>query len=206
MSSHPPVHAVLLAAGSGTRLGYPKAALQVGGKWMLPDLVRNLRMGGAARVSLVLSSAALDAIADLGHPDADDEIINPHPELGRTSSLQAGLSKVESGHALLIHNCDIPLLRAEVVHKLIHSWSRMASPQSSLVRPVTGGGRGGHPLLIGGRLLPEIAALDANQSLRDLLHRHRDSTLDVKIADDPGPFLDVNTREQLELIETLLKP
>ncbi len=205
MSSHPPVHAILLAAGSGKRLGMPKAALKVKDRWMLPELVRNLRIGGAARVSLVLSSPALDAIADLGMPEADDEVLNPTPELGRTSSLQAALPLVQEGHALLIHNCDIPLLRAEVVVQIIQQWSRLAEPNSALARPVTSGGRGGHPLLVGGDLVEEARALNPDQPLRDLLHRHRDSTLDVKIADDPGPFLDVNTAEQLALIESLLR-
>lgn len=206
MSLHAPVHAVLLAAGSGSRLGYPKAALEVSGKWMLPELVRNLRMGGAQRVSLVLSSAALDAIADLGHPDADDEVVNNQPELGRTSSLQAALPLVPTGHALLVHNCDIPLLRAEVVQRLIQAWSRLPQPETAMARPVTAAGRGGHPLLVGSNLVPELAALAPDQPLRDLLNRYRNSTLDVKIADDPGPFLDVNTAEQLALIESLLKP
>jgi CTP:molybdopterin cytidylyltransferase MocA len=206
MSAHSPVHAVLLAAGQGKRLGYPKAALQVGGKWMLPELVRNLRIGGASRVSLVLSSLALDTIADLGHPDADDEVIHAHPERGRTSSLQAALPLVQPGHALLIHNCDIPLLRADVIHRLIQSWCKTPSPHSTLARPVTAGGRGGHPLLVGSDLVAEIAAFAPDQPLRDLMRRHQNSILDVTIADDPGPFLDVDTREQLELIESLLKP
>ncbi len=206
MSTHPPVHAILLAAGDGKRLGYPKAALQVGGKWMLPELVRNLRMGGASRVSLVLSSLALDAIADLGLPEADDEVIHAHPELGRTSSLQAALPLVQAGHALLIHNCDIPLLRPEVVHRLIQGWCKMPEADATLARPVTAGGRGGHPLLVGCDLVSEIAELAPDQPLRDLLRRHQNSILDIKIADDPGPFLDVDTREQLDLIESLLKP
>ena len=88
--SHPPVHAALLAAGSGRRLGLPKAALQLRGVWALPHLVRTLKQGGAHSVVLVLSELALDAIADLGHPGADREARNPDPDAGRTGSLQCG--------------------------------------------------------------------------------------------------------------------
>ncbi|NQU49471.1 MAG: NTP transferase domain-containing protein [Planctomycetes bacterium] len=206
MSQSLPVHAILLAAGVGRRLGYPKAALKLHGQWMLPELVRNLRVGGATRVSLVLSDLAMDAIADLGMPEADDEWVNPTPELGRTGSILTALAAVAENHAVMIHCCDIPLLRAEVVGRMMHAWRKLKSPHSSLVRPVSTGGRGGHPLLIGSQLVNELRQFGPDQPLRELLHRHRNSTLDLQITDDPGPFIDVNTPEQLTLIESLLTP
>jgi CTP:molybdopterin cytidylyltransferase MocA len=206
VSQNLPVHAILLAAGAGRRLGYPKAALKLHGQWMLPELVRNLRFGGAARVSLVLSDLAMDAIADLGMPEADDEWINATPDLGRTGSILTALPAVADNHAVMIHCCDIPLLRADVVSRMLRAWRKLKSPQSSLVRPVSAGGRGGHPLLIGAHLVNELRHFGPDQPLRELLHRHQNSTLDLKITDDPGPFVDVNTPEQLTLIESLLTP
>ncbi len=200
------VHAILLAAGAGSRLGYPKASLHVHGKWMLPEIVRNLRIGGAAQVTLVLSDAALTSIADLGSTEADQEVLNPHPEDGRTGSVLAAAAKVHVDDALLVHSCDIPLLRPEVVAQLIHAWRKQESPGKSLVRPVTPGGRGGHPLLVGSELAKELRLFKPNQPLRELLKLHRKSTLDLPILNDPGPFLDVNTTEQLALLESLIKP
>ena len=53
-----PIHAVVLAAGKGTRLGYPKAALVVQDQWMLPILMKALRLGGATRITLVTTSVS----------------------------------------------------------------------------------------------------------------------------------------------------
>ncbi len=199
------VTAVILGAGLGRRLGYPKAALRLADRWVLPDLVRNLRLGGASRVVLVLSPPALDAIADLGHPGADLEVSNPDPDAGRSVSLQLGLAAADAGAALLVHPCDVPMLCASTVHHLIHSW-RCSHPAALLARPVTAGGRGGHPLLIAPELRDEVAALGADEPLRALLQRHPERLLNVVCADDPGPFLNVNTLDQLRLVESLLAP
>jgi CTP:molybdopterin cytidylyltransferase MocA len=204
MNSPGQVHAVLLAAGHGRRLGFPKAALKLNGVWMLPELIRNLKQGGAAQVSVVLSPPALDAIADLGLPGADFEVQNPAPDSGRTGSILRGLHYFKPGQAALIHACDIPLLQAAVVARLIKAWRNLPNPDGMMARPISSGGRGGHPLLIGSELLEILKGFQADQSLRDLLHHHRDRLLDVKIADDPGPFLDVDTPEQLSLLESLL--
>jgi len=204
MKSPGQIHAVLLAAGHGRRLGYPKAALKVRGVWMLPEIVRNLKTGGADQVSLVLSPAALEAIADLGLPGADFEVQNQRPDAGRTGSIQQGLHFFKPGQAALIHPCDIPLLRANVVARLILAWRKLPDPERKMVRPVSSGGRGGHPLLIGAELLEELKRFGPDQPLRELIRKHRDCLLDVKIGDDPGPFLDVDTPEQLSLLESLL--
>ena len=63
--------AVLLAAGRGERFGFPKAALEIQGDWILPRLVEALREGGAHKVALVLSPESQSAISERGETGAD---------------------------------------------------------------------------------------------------------------------------------------
>lgn len=199
-----PIHAVVLAAGQGKRLGYPKAALAVRKQWMLPVLMKALRFGGATRITLVLSEESQQAIQDFGETGADNLVINPSPEDGRMSSLFLGIQPTRSKESLLIHPCDIPLLSPDVLHKMRRAWQREPNPQELLVRPVTSAGRGGHPLLVGADLVPKLQKLPQRQTLRDFMRQHSERILNVTIPRDPGPFLDVNTPEQLQLLETLL--
>ncbi len=201
--SAPPVYAILLAAGEGRRLGLPKAALQLRKQWMLPHLVRSLRNGGADKVHLVLSDRALDAIADLGDPGADREFVNRDALAGRTGSIQTGWQQVPASAAVLVHPCDMPLLQASTVQALIRAWHAEGSPSMGLVRPISAGRRGGHPLLLGPGWRTEIQTSDPDRPLRDLLRLTPDNLRDVR-CDDPGAFLDVDTPEQLQLLEALL--
>lgn len=198
-----PVHAALLAAGAGRRLGLPKAALQLRGTWVLPGLVHTLRLGGAARVVLVLSDQALDAIADLGVPAADRELVNRNPEAGRTGSLQCALAEIPKDAAVLVHPCDMPLLQPASVQAVIQAWHRHGSEARACVRPISAARRGGHPLLLGPGWRDELLTSDPDRPLREFL-RHPDATLIDVPCTDPGAFLDVDTPEQLQLVESLL--
>ncbi len=197
--------AVVLAAGAGRRFGAPKAALHLKGRWMLPLLIRSLREGGAGEVRLVLSAAAEEAISGLGPDGADRRLRNPRPEAGRTGSLQIALDPaLPEPEPLLVHPADIPLLRAEVVRSLLEAWAAAPDPGRALVRPVTPGGRGGHPLVLGPAWLPRVRALGPDESLRTLLAEGRRHLRSLRVAGDPGPFLDVDTPEQARFLESLL--
>lgn len=199
-----PVHAIVLAAGAGRRLGGPKAALRLKGQWMLPTLIRNLRQGGADKVWLVLSAAALDAIADLGDPGADREVINPHPDAGRTSSIQQAWRQCPADAAVLIHPCDMPLLQTSSCAAVMQAWQRHGSDPRAVIRPISAGRRGGHPLLIGPAWRDEWLASDPDRPLREILHADLAVRHDVLLT-DPGAFFDVDTPEQLALVESMLE-
>lgn len=206
----PAVDAILLAAGAGRRLGLPKALLEVHGQWMLPRLVRSLRAGGCRQVVLVTRAELIAELAARGGTGADEVVVNASPDDGRSGSIQCGLEAVQGvvrrPDAVLIHPVDIPLLSADAVHQLIHGWREAEDREGLAARLVTPGGRGGHPLLLGAARLPALAALRPDQSLRELLHAAPKARLDLVRRGDPGPFLDVDTPEQLALLETLLPP
>lgn len=199
----PPCEAVLLAAGAGRRLGQPKALLELHGRWMLPQLVRALLSGGATQVHVVLRTEELALIRARGLPAAAQLLVNPEPERGRGASLAIGLAAIPADSAVLVHPCDVPLLSADAVRRLLLAWSPLRERERWVVRPVTAGGRGGHPLLLGTERAAAARALPADRSLRELVHADPARRLDV-VMQEPGPFLDVDTPEQRLWIESLL--
>ena len=104
----------------------------------------------------------------------------------------------------MIHSCDIPLLSADAVQQLCQGWHRCESPHTVLARLTTPGGKGGHPLLLGTDHIGKLRSFGADQPLRQLLRDAPEAVLNLVRRGDPGPFLDVDTREQLELLESLL--
>jgi CTP:molybdopterin cytidylyltransferase MocA len=201
---HPPCDAILLAAGAGRRLGLPKALLELQGTWMLPRIVAALQAGGNERVVVVVREEQLSILDARNGCGAEVVISNPDPDSGRSGSIQCGLDALQPGRALMIHSCDIPLLSAEAVMQLRHTWASEPAPDRLVARLVTPGGKGGHPLLLGSEVVPELRALGADQPLRQVVHADPDRLLNVVRRGDPGPFLDVDTRGHLELLESLL--
>jgi len=109
----PDVAGILLAAGSGSRLGRPKALVQIGGEPLARRGACMLRDGGAAPVVVVTGAVAVDLPGVL-------IVHNPDWPTGMGSSLAAGLRTVpDSCAAAVIALVDQPLVTAEAIRRLI---------------------------------------------------------------------------------------
>lgn len=199
-----PIDAILLAAGSGKRLGLPKAFLELNGTWMLPRLVDALLKGGCRSVQVVVREQDVKKLQLRMSWDHANLVVNPNPDAGRTGSILCGLDAIEHPKAIMIHSCDIPLLSADAVQQLRRGWHQCDAPEKVLARLTTPGGKGGHPLLLGAVHIAKLRTFGADQPLRQLLREEPDAVFNLVRRGDPGPFLDVDTREQLELLESLL--
>ncbi|MFT7517155.1 MAG: CTP:molybdopterin cytidylyltransferase MocA [Myxococcota bacterium] len=201
--SAPQLHAIILAAGAGKRLGYPKALLKLHGNLMLPLICESFKAAGCQHLSVVIRPEHEDFFLDQGL-SARELVINPSPDDGRTSSLLCALKRVAPEHNLLIHSCDTPLISSDAIQKLTVQWLATDDPQCVLARLCSTAGKGGHPLLVGSELVEQLRSFKPDQPMHDLLSNNTKSLLNVACSGDPGPFLGINTPEQLKLVESLL--
>ena len=197
-------HALILAAGEGRRLGTPKVSLSVAGKWLLPQLVLTFKAAGVRKVTLVVSEDSKHLINKLGSSHADSLMVNPNPKDGKMSSILCGLDQIPKGEPAWIHPCDTPLIKPESLIHIQKQWSKQPERQKFLARPVSSAQKGGHPLLAGSERIKELKGFTLKDSLRKLLQDNLEYLLDVKIPEDPGLFLNINTKEQIKLVEDLL--
>ena len=110
------VAGILLAAGEGSRLGQPKALVEIGGEPLARRGVALLRDGGAAPIVVVTGAVAVDLPGVLA-------VHNPGWRSGMGSSLATGLATVpDSCNAAVIALVDQPLVGAEAVRRLIAAY------------------------------------------------------------------------------------
>jgi molybdenum cofactor cytidylyltransferase len=132
------VGAVLLAAGSGSRLGHrPKSLLELGG---VPLIRRQL---------IALSGAGVDeVVVVLGHHAAAIEPViqdfpvtivhNPDPDAGQVSSLRVGLSALQGKHdAVLVSLADLALLNAQDLSDVIGAYKKRPEGTQVLIPTVS---------------------------------------------------------------------
>lgn len=179
--------AVVTAAGASTRMGRPKALLGWGGKPLLQHQMDALRDWG--RVIVVLGHEATSIQATVSLPANVRVIVHPAYALGRSSSLAAGFAAIPPGPAaILVAGVDQPL-DTEVLAMLLDAMD------SHAVCVPTCQGHRGHPVLLAGRLLGELQAVQHEpEGLRTIVRRHAASCREVAV---PGsfPLLDLNTPE-----------
>ena len=184
---------IVLAAGSSSRMGSPKALLEVAGRPAVEVVAARLAEAGCTEVIVVVGkhAAEIRAGADLG---AVRVIEHRGWASGRTSSIQAGLAALpDDCEVIALALVDMPLVRAATIAATIAAW-RSADPRPDVVVP-TLDGHGGHPILLSPGLVPPIACLGPDEPLRALLRSSR--RLDVPV-NDRGIAIDLDTPDDLQ--------
>src|SRR5436309_15777649 len=110
---------LLLAAGSGSRLGTPKALVELDGELLVDRGVRLLADGGCDPVVVVLGAAAHDVVAR-ARLDRATVVVNEGWSDGIGSSLRVGLTVVAELGAthVVVALADQPGVTADVVRRL----------------------------------------------------------------------------------------
>ncbi|MFG1428438.1 NTP transferase domain-containing protein [Roseixanthobacter glucoisosaccharinicivorans] len=190
----PPVAAIVLAAGRGTRMGGPNKLLEeVGGR----PVVRRV-------VEAALASRASSVLVVTGHERARVERIlaglpvtfvhNPAFAEGLSTSVRAGISAVPDGAgAALVMLGDMPLVGPQILDTLVEAFDPDAG--RLIVLPVADGRRG-NPVLWDRRFFDALAKLEGDVGARHLIAAHAEAVVEIEV-EGPGAFLDVDTPEAL---------
>jgi CTP:molybdopterin cytidylyltransferase MocA len=189
------ISAIILAAGESSRMGRPKQLLPWGGTTLLDWQVRELRSGGADDVVVVLGHALEEVTASLRETGTDTRIVVNEAYLeGRASSLRRGAESVDdTAEAVIVSSVDQPS-PAWVTRRLIAKWRKTGTSTVSL----RFGGRGGHPVLLAGRLLPELRHVTERRlGLRGVIESHGDELATLELP-DKGLAVNLNTLDDYE--------
>lgn len=208
------VAGILLAAGEGTRLGRPKALVELGGQTLAERGVRLLRDGGADPLLVVTGAAPVRV-------DGARTVHNPDWRAGMGTSLAAGLRALgavkagaadESGAdeadgadgahenavaasaagAAVIALADQPLVGPEAVRRLITAYQNGASVAVAAYH-----GQPRNPVLIAREHWPAVLALATGDTgARPFLRAHPELVTLVECADTGSPD-DVDTPADL---------
>ena len=178
------IGAIVLAAGSSSRMGRSKATLTLGplGRTFVDAIAETLDAAGVAAVRVVVAPG-LDRTPRNG-------VVNPDPSAGMLSSVQCGLRAFrEDLDAVLVWPVDHPLVEHETVLAMIAAFRREGTP---VVVPIHDGRRG-HPVLFAARVIPELLTADPSRCAAAVVHAH-DDRLELAVA-DRGVIQDIDTPE-----------
>ena len=187
------VAGVLLAAGEGTRLGQPKALVELGGVRLVDRGVALLRDGGTAPVVVVTGAAPADLLGVV-------TVHNPDWQAGMGSSLAAGLRALpEQSGAAVVALADQPLVGPGSVQRLIGAYLAGATVAVAAYH-----GSPRNPVLLARQHWPEVIALaEGDVGARPFLRAHPELVAVVECADTGRPD-DVDTPEDLARVSALL--
>jgi nicotine blue oxidoreductase len=190
---HSDVAGLLLAAGQGSRLGRPKALIEIGGMTLAERGVALLREGGADPIIMVTGSAPVSLPGVItAH--------NPNWRTGMGSSLREGLETLPADReAVVIALVDQPLIGPEAVRRLIAAFTAGAE-----VAVACYAGQPRNPVLIARPHWAEAAAAaQGDAGARGFLRARSDLVLAVECGDVGRPD-DLDTPEDMIRIAALI--
>lgn len=193
------IRGIILAAGQSSRMGRPKAGLQVaeGGPTFAAAIVATLQAAGLAEV-IVVAGAHPSEVAEAVRGLAGVQVVqNPQWPAGQLSSLVAGLDAANTPdlEAVLVTLVDIPLVRRETVEGLLAAWRESRAP---IVRPAVGT-RHGHPVIFDRVTFDDLRAAPMTVGAKAVIATWQARILNLP-CDDSGALLDVDTPQDYDAL------
>jgi len=178
---------LILAAGSGSRMGSPKASVEIDGVRLVDRTVTLFINAGFPNIYIVLG-AWVDNVSRC------TVLVNEHWQEGMGSSLRVGLTAlqhVEEIDEVLISLVDLPGLNIETIQAVAHYPHDLVAALYQ--------GKQGHPVKIGrSHWAGVLDSLDGDSGARNYLKERTDLAY-VNIL-DPAIGKDVDTPEDLRTI------
>ena len=197
------VAAVLLAAGESSRMEKAKALLPWLNKEALVSYqVHALHDAGYDPIVVVLGHEPYAIHDALPNDVIVTAIVNDRYKVGRTTSIVTGTLQVATPDTdgLLIISVDQPRSVA-MLRTLREAWER---EQPYIAIPSLDG-KGGHPPLFDGGLIPELLQItEEEEGLRQVMRNFADKRLFVPV-DDPLTLTNLNTRQEYEAALAIAK-
>jgi molybdenum cofactor cytidylyltransferase len=184
---------VILAAGSSSRLGFPKQLLKLNDRSFIVHAVQE-----ASKVSdhiVVVLGANEDALRRelIEYPVRISS--NPEWQDGMSSSIHIGLKTVLSEfpatQAVILMVCDQPYVNAELLREMITDYGNSGKPIVACAYKEVAG----TPSLFDKKLFPELLALSGQSGARSVISKNKDLVSTVPF---PLGYLDIDTKEDYE--------
>ena len=194
------ISAIVLAAGTSSRMGSPKSLLTVGGRSLLEHVLEAVRGAQVDDIVVVLGHEA-DRIRSEVSFNGARSVVNPAYSEGMSSSIRAGVRAADArSDGFLIVLGDQPFVASATLDALI---ARRNGSNARILIP-TYEGRRGNPVLLDRSLSEEVQSITGDQGCRAIFGRHTQGILEVPV-DDPGILVDLDTPEQIARADEVLR-
>ncbi len=187
------IAAIVLAAGTSTRMGRQKLTLPMADGRPLVRVAVEQVLAARLDDTVVVLGGDAEAVALALAPLPVRTVVNPRYAEGQSTSLRAGLDALRPGtDAAVVALGDQPLPDPDVIRRLVAAFRASGRP---IAVPVYRDGRG-NPVLFAAALFGELRAVTGDRGGREVIARDPARVAEVSV-DTPMPA-DIDTPEDYQ--------
>ncbi|WP_271711546.1 nucleotidyltransferase family protein [Marinigracilibium pacificum] len=192
---------MILAAGSSSRLGYPKQLVQFQDKPLLQHVI-DVAESLPFTVKTLVLGANSNEIRSIINPKSFKLVLNDDWRKGMATSIQSGLKKSleikpELEHIMILLS-DQPFINTQKLNEIIET--QLNSQNNSTFSEYNG--QIGVPAIFSKELFNDLMSLEGDQGAKKLIIRDNIKYNTVRFED--GVF-DIDTQEDVETLNTYSK-
>lgn len=178
---------IILAAGSSSRLGTAKQALQYRGQTLLQRAIQSALAADCDTVAVVLGANA-EALQLTIADESVHLFLNDGWEEGIASSIRCGINELQKTApqltSIVLMLCDQPYVNASIINQLIQK----ASPNKIVAS--TYNGTIGPPALFDRSFFPQLLSLSGHEGAKKIMLDHPDAIIEIPF---PLGAIDIDT-------------
>lgn len=185
--------AIILAAGTSSRLGQPKQNLLFRGETLLKRSI-NTALRANCRPVIVVLGANANLIDNSNKYDGIKTIYNPDWKEGMASSIRLSVKEIQDDsriNNIIIMLCDQPFVNPALINDIIQKQQETGKPVVACTYKNTIG----VPVLFNRALFAELLLLQGQEGAKKIISGYKDNI--VKIAFEDGS-IDIDTIEDYE--------
>ena len=204
MTQKIPTAGIILAAGESVRFGKTKQLLKLNDKYLIEWVIDAALGSRLEKILLVLGhkhQTILTALREkTSHPDLQ-VVINPNYQNGQSTSLQAGVKKLQDKFAAVMFLLgDQPMLDSETINMLLEQfWIS----EKDICVPVFQGQRG-NPVIFSQKFFDHLLKITGDIGAREIIKNHPENVFEVEIK-NPVCFMDIDTQSDFHKLQALLE-
>jgi molybdenum cofactor cytidylyltransferase len=200
------ISAVILAAGTSSRMGETKQLMKLGDAYILEKVIHKCLSFPFTEIINIIGHDSEDITTNIQiHDPRFKWIVNKDFKAGMSTSFHSALLRIKKSSSFIVFLGDQPFIKESTIQSILNEGIvQMQSQQTPFVIQPSYQGRRSHPIFFGFHQEIDFSSIKDDRGARDVIKQLK-TRIDIEVQDDPYLFFDIDTQADYEKAVAIAK-